>query len=153
YANEMIQYGANPAITVSLGNWTECTSEASARPLLEVTKNEETYGVVMGHTSAGRNVTPKVASRMTSGVITAVRELVAEGDNPDFVHTIYSRKAFEKKVIKDGLVFATNRPNNIASLEKDESRTGEVEAKDIDIKDLRTVIKDIIRKQTDGVDM
>src|SRR5699024_11710081 len=45
------------------------------------------------------------------------------------------------------------RPNNIASLEKDESRTGEVEAKDIDIKDLRTVSKDIIRKQTDGVDM
>src|SRR5699024_5870147 len=58
-----------------------------------------------------------------------------------------------KKVIKDGLVFATIRPNNIAMPEKDESRTGDVREKEVDVKDLRTVIKEVIRKQSDGVDM
>ena len=38
-------------------------------------------------------------------------------------------------------------------LEKDESRTGEIEVKEIDIKNLRTIVKEIIRKQTEGVDM
>src|SRR5699024_11814299 len=90
--------------------------------------------------------------RIDIGVISHVTEIEADGDNPVLVRPMYSGKAFEKKVIKDGLVFATIRPKNIASLEKDESRTGEAEAKDIDIKDLRTVIKDIIRKQTVGVD-
>ncbi len=39
---------------------------------------------------------------------------------------IYSGKAFEKIKIKDGMIFATIRPNNITPLEKDESRSGEV---------------------------
>src|SRR5690625_5804256 len=38
-------------------------------------------------------------------------------------------------------------------LQKDEGRSGEVKAKDIDIKDLRTVIQEIIRKKSEGIDM
>src|SRR5699024_8474853 len=77
-----------------------------------------------------------------------------EGDLGVCTRTIYAGKACEKRVIKDdGLAFATIRPNNIAALEKDDSRSGEVTAKDVDVKDLRTVIKEIIRKKTDGVDM
>ena len=39
---------------------------------------------------------------------------------------IYSGKAFEKIKIKDGMIIATIRPNNITPLEKDESRSGDV---------------------------
>ena len=35
-------------------------------------------------------------------------------------------KAFEKIKIDDGVILATIRPNNIAPLEKDESRSGDV---------------------------
>ena len=49
-------------------------------------------------------------------------------------------------MIKDGLIFATIRPNNITPLEKDESRTGEVSSINVEIKDLRTIVKDIVRK-------
>src|SRR5699024_2352159 len=45
------------------------------------------------------------------------------------------------------------RPKNIPALERDESRTGEVQSKEVDITDLRKVIKDVIRKSYDGVDM
>src|SRR5699024_3125691 len=107
----------------------------------------------MGHTSAGKDVAPKVASRKEIGLISDVTEIEADGDNPVLGRPIYSGKAFEKKVIKDGLDLATTRPNNIASYQHDEYRTGKVAAKDIDIKYLRTVIKDIIREQPDGVDM
>src|SRR5699024_4945909 len=54
YANEMIQYGAGRAITVSHANLTEYTSEAYGQAPLEVIKEEEPYGVVMGHTTAGK---------------------------------------------------------------------------------------------------
>ena len=43
-----------------------------------------------------------------------------------FTTPIYSGKAFEKIKIKDGMIIATVRPNNIPPLEKDESRSGEV---------------------------
>src|SRR5690625_4579661 len=38
-------------------------------------------------------------------------------------------------------------------LEKDDSRTGDVEAKEVDIKNIRTIIKEIVRKTAEGVDM
>ena len=65
-----------------------------------------------------------------------------------FTRPIYSGKAFEKKIkIKDGIIFATIRPNNIAPLEKDESRTGEVSSNYmLKLKILRTIIKDVVRK-------
>ena len=43
-----------------------------------------------------------------------------------FTRPIYSGKAFEKKIVTEGIIFATIRPNNIAPLEKDEVRTGEI---------------------------
>ena len=66
---------------------------------------------------------------------------------------IYSGKAFEKIKIKDGLIIATVRPNNITPLEKDESRSGEVSSVEVEIKNLRTIIKDIVKKATGGIDL
>jgi len=153
-AEEMIQYGADRAITVTHDNLKNYTSEGYGQVLKEVMEEEDPVGVVMGHTSIGKDVTPKVAGRLELGLISDAIEIEQDGDQVVFTRPIYSGKAFEKKVIKeDGMIFATIRPNNIAMLEKDESRSGEVVAKDIDVKDLRTIVKEIIRKKTDGVDM
>jgi electron transfer flavoprotein alpha subunit len=54
---------------------------------------------------------------------------------------------------KEGLLFVTIRPNNIPTLEKDESRTGDVSSVEVDVKDLRTIIAEVVRKSTEGVDM
>src|SRR5699024_12344949 len=80
-------------------------------------------------------------------------DIKVDDNKENTTRPIYSGKAFKKKTIKDGLVFVTIRPNNIPILEKDEGRSGEVTAKDIDIKDLRTVIQEIIRKKSEGIDM
>src|SRR5699024_10509658 len=57
------------------------------------------------------------------------------------------------KVINDGMLFATIRPNNIAMLSKDELREGKITKKEIDIVNLRTIIKDVVRKTSKGMDM
>ncbi len=51
------------------------------------------------------------------------------------------------------MIFATIRPNNIEPLAKDESRSGDVSTLSVDIKDLRTIIKDVVRKASEGVDL
>lgn len=152
-AEEMIQYGANRAIVVEHENLKNYTSEGYGQALLQIIEAENPYGVVMGHTAIGKDVTPKIAARLDIGLISDVVHIEKEDDQEVFVRPIYSGKAFEKKVFKEGLTFVTIRPNNIAMLEKDESRTGEIEVKEIDIKNLRTIVKEIIRKQTEGVDM
>src|SRR5690625_7758125 len=107
--------------------------------------------MVMGHTALGKDLTPKIASRLQTGLISDVTEIEKDGDQAVFVRPIYSGKAFEKKIIKDGVVFITIRPNNIASLDKDDSRSGDIAAKEIEIKDLRTIIKEVIRKQSEEI--
>ena len=62
-----------------------------------------------------------------------------DGGEAIFTTPIYSGKAFEKIKIKDGMIIATVRPNNITPLEKDESRSGEVSQVEVEIKDLRTI--------------
>lgn len=152
-AQEMIQYGADRAITVKHDNLKNYTSEAYGQVVMQVMDEESPTGVVMGHTAIGKDLTPKIAARRDLGLISDATEIEKDGDKAVFTRPIYSGKAFEKKVIKDGLTFATIRPNNIAMLDKDESRSGEVEAKEIDVQDLRTIVKEVIRKKTEGVDM
>lgn len=152
-AEAMIQHGADRAITVTHDNLKNYTSEGYGQVVLAVMEDESPTGVVMGHTAIGKDLTPKIASRLDLGLISDAIEIENDGDQVVFTRPIYSGKAFEKKVIKDGLTFVTIRPNNIAMLEKDESRAGDVAAKDVDVKDLRTIIKEVIRKKSEGVDM
>lgn len=152
-ANEMIQYGADRAITVSHENLKNYTSEGYGQVVLQLIDEEDPTGIVMGHTAIGKDLTPKIAARLDLGLISDATDIENDGGEAVFTRPIYSGKAFEKKVIKEGITFATIRPNNIAPLEKDESRSGEVQSKDIDVKDLRTVIKEVIRKKSEGVDL
>ena len=152
-AQEMIYYGADRAVTVKHENLKNYTSEGYGQVVLEVIDEETPDAILMGHTAIGKDLTPKIASRLELGLISDATEIETDDEDVIFTRPIYSGKAFEKKVIKEGITFATIRPNNIATLEKDESRSGEIQAKDVDVKDLRTVIKEVIRKQSEGVDM
>ena len=58
-----------------------------------------------------------------------------------------------KRKIKDGMIIATIRPNNITPLEKDESRSGNVSNIAVNITDFRTTLKILFEKAAGGVDL
>lgn len=150
---EMIHYGADRVVTVLDDKLKTYTPEAYSQALMAVIEDESPSGIVMGHTSIGKDLTPKLASKLQSGLISDATAIEKDGDTVVFTRPIYSGKAFEKKVITSGITFVTIRPNNIAALDKDESRTGETESKTVDIVDLKTTIKEVIRKASEGVDL
>ena len=126
---------------------------ASGQALMAVVEQEKPEAIVFGHTALGKDLSPKIASKLQSGLISDVTEIEGEGDDAVFIRPIYSGKAFEKVKVKDGVVFVTIRPNNIAPLAKDDSRSGDVSAITVDITNLRTIIKEVVRKSTEGVDL
>lgn len=152
-AQELIAYGADRVITVEHANLKTYTSDGYAQALTAVIDEEKPEGLIFGHTALGKDLSPKLASKLNSGLVSDATEVEEVGGNLVFTRPIYSGKAFEKKIVTDGLIFATIRPNNIATLERDESRTGDVSSLDVDVKDLRTIIKEVVRKATDGVDL
>jgi electron transfer flavoprotein alpha subunit len=151
--NEMILYGADRVITVDNDNLAQYTPEGFSQALQAVVEQENPDGIVMGHTSIGRDLSPKLASRLKSGLVSDVVSLEVVGDEVIFTRPIYSGKAFEKVVVHDGLIFATLRPNNILALAKDESRSGTVESLDVEIKDLQTIIKEVVKNTATGIDL
>jgi electron transfer flavoprotein alpha subunit len=77
--------------------------------LLAVIKQENPEVIIIGHTSLGKDLSPRIVSKLDSGLISDVTSIEEIDGNLVFTRPIYSGKAFERKVITDGLVFATIR--------------------------------------------
>ncbi|QQZ10663.1 electron transfer flavoprotein subunit alpha/FixB family protein [Heyndrickxia vini] len=150
---ELIQYGADRVVVVEDEKLGQYSSDGFSQAFMAVVDSENPEGIVFGHTALGKDLSPKIASKLETGLISDATDVEVAGGNLVFTRPIYSGKAFEKKIVTDGVIFATVRPNNIASLEKDESRTGDVSTVTAEIKDLRTIIKEVVRKASEGVDL
>ncbi|MFZ3588388.1 electron transfer flavoprotein subunit alpha/FixB family protein [Bacillus sp. DJP31] len=150
---QLFHYGADRVLTVEHANLKNYTPDGYSQAVMAAIDAEKPEGLVFGHTALGKDLSPKIASKLNSGLISDVTDIEVAGGNIVFTRPIYSGKAFEKKIVTDGLIFATVRPNNIASLVADPARSGSVSALAVDIKDLRTIVKEIVRKATEGVDL
>ncbi|MTD29628.1 electron transfer flavoprotein subunit alpha/FixB family protein [Planomicrobium sp. YIM 101495] len=152
YTQELINYGADRVLTVEHPHLKTYTSDGYGQAFMAVVEQENPEAIVFGHTAIGKDLAPKIASKLQSGLVSDVTDIEGEGDDAVFVRPIYSGKAFEKVKIKEGITFVTVRPNNIAPLAKEE-RSGDVSAVTADIKNLRTIIKEVVRKSSEGVDL
>ncbi|WP_082233654.1 electron transfer flavoprotein subunit alpha/FixB family protein [Halobacillus massiliensis] len=150
---EMIYYGADRVIALANEELKTYTSDGYGQAIQSLLDEENPEGIILGHTSMGKDLAPKLASRLESGLISDATEVSVEGGQVVFTRPIYSGKAFEKKEITDGIVFATIRPNNIPADTRDDTRSGNVDHRDVSIQNIRTVIKDILRKSSEGVDL
>jgi electron transfer flavoprotein alpha subunit len=152
-ANELIQYGADRVLTVEDAKLAQYTSDGYSQAFIAVVEQEHPEGIVFGHTALGKDLSPKIAAKIDAGLISDATSVEEDDDTIVFTRPIYSGKAFEKITAKDGIIFATVRPNNIEPLEKDESRSGDVTSVSVSITDLRTIIQDVVRKAANGVDL
>ncbi|WP_433743515.1 electron transfer flavoprotein subunit alpha/FixB family protein [Falsibacillus pallidus] len=150
---QLIHYGADRVVVVEDEKLKQYSSDGFSQAFKAVADAENPEGIVFGHTALGKDLAPKIAGKLNTGLISDATAVEEAGGNIVFTRPIYSGKAFEKKIVTDGIIFATVRPNNIPSLEKDESRSGDVSSVSAEIKDLRTVIKEVVRKASEGVDL
>ncbi|PAE97814.1 electron transfer flavoprotein subunit alpha/FixB family protein [Shouchella clausii] len=150
---QLFQYGADRVIVVEHPELANYTTDAYKQAYLQVFDKENPDIVVLGHTSVGKDLSPRLAVKLDGALFSDVVAIEA-GDTPVFTRPIYSGKAFEKrKAIDEGPYIVTIRPNNIAALAKEESASGEVETLSVDIHDLRTIVKDVVKEATGGVDL
>ncbi len=152
-SSELFYYGADQVLTVENSSLKDYTPDAYSQALLQVIDEESPDVVLLGHTAVGKDLAPRIAMKKQAGLVSDVTSLEVVGEEVIFTRPIYAGKAFEKKVVSDGIILATLRPNNITALDRDESLSGEVKAISVDIKNLRTIIKEIVRKSSGGVDL
>ncbi|CDQ19054.1 electron transfer flavoprotein alpha subunit apoprotein [Halobacillus karajensis] len=153
YPKEMIVYGADRVLTVEHKNLKKATTDGYAQALFKVIEEEQPDGLIFAHTTLGKELASRVASRMEAGLVSDVTGISREEEVIVFTRPFFSGRAFEKKVITEGLMMVTIRPNNIPPLERDPYRIGTVESVDIEIENLRTLITETIDNKRNGLDL
>lgn len=153
YTNELAHYGADEVVLVTNAALDQYTPDTYTQALITLINDVSPEAILFGHTAIGKDVAPKVAARLGVGLVTDCTLIDAEGDAVSFVRPIYAGKAFQKKRFVEGVIFATIRPNNIPALPADTSKNADVREVAVDIKDLRSIIKEVVKKTAGGVDL
>lgn len=153
FADALGHYGADRVVVVENEALKYYTPDGYKQAWQRVIETEAPEAIVMGHTAVGKDLSAGLAARLDSALVSDVTAIETGNGDPLFIRPIYSGKAFEKKRVKEGLIFITIRPNNIPALEKDETRQTTVDRLDVPISGLRTVVKQVVKKSTGGVDL
>ena len=153
HGQAMIHAGADRVILVSNEQLHTPTAENFTQALMEIINEEQPTGIVLGHTSVGKDVAPRIAGRLNAALMSDVVNIEGQKQDAVFTRPIYAGKAFEKSQGKTETVLVTVRPNNIEVLPVDSSRQGDITVKEVELVDLKTVVKEVVRKVSSGVDL
>ncbi|MEH7308046.1 electron transfer flavoprotein subunit alpha/FixB family protein [Neobacillus drentensis] len=151
YANILGKYGARKIYIIGNKELNIFTTDAYSQALRQLIDAEEPDAILMPHTAIGKDLAPRIAARYGLGLVSDVIDVQVENGDVIFTRPIYSGKAFEKKKVISGIPFATVRPNNIPVEEI--NGTIEIVHFNVEIKDLRTIVKEVVSKTTGNVDL
>jgi len=145
------KYGAGKVYTVTNKELDVYTTDAYFQALIQVINQVNPDALLMPHTAIGKDLAPRIASYFNWGLVSDVTEVQLDGSDIIFTRPIYAGKAFEKRKFVEGIPFATVRPNNIVA----KLSGGSAEKVDFkaEINNLRTIVKEVIRKTAEGVDL
>lgn len=151
FVEEVSKYGPKKVYVVEDESLAVYTVDGYTQALCQLIGDIQADMVFIGHTSIGKDVAPRAAARLDVGLVSDCTAVSVEAGEVVFTRPIYSGKAFQKKVFHQGKVFATLRANNFEI--KENPAQAEVISYQPMIKDIRTVIKDSVRKTAGGVDL
>ena len=150
---QLAEYGADNVHIVTNEELNTYSTDAFSQALTEVVNTIKPDVILIGHTAMGRDLAPRVAARLNLGLISDCTGIEVNGEEIVFIRPVYAGKLFQKKKVTEGTIFATIRPNNIAKGEPNAQRTANVTETQATIKDIRTVIKDVVKKTTGKIDL
>jgi electron transfer flavoprotein alpha subunit len=153
FVSSLAEYGADKVYMIPDEKLKQYTPDGYLQALIQLVDEVKPDVILMGHTAIGKDVSPRLATKLGIGLISDVTAIELEENEIIFTRPIYAGKAFQKKKIVSGTIFATIRPNNIPLSEADSSRNAESIIFNPTITDIRTVVKDIVQKSVGGVDL
>jgi electron transfer flavoprotein alpha subunit len=153
FVSSLAEYGADKVYMISDDRLKQYTPDGYLQALAQLVDRVKPDVILMGHTAIGKDVSPRLATKLGIGLISDVTHIELEENEIVFTRPIYAGKAFQKKKIITGTIFATIRPNNIPLVEADSSQKAESINFNPTITDIRTVVKNVVQKSVGGVDL
>jgi len=132
-SSEAVAHGADQVYTVDDPAFAEYNSDAYLQAVEKVVEQSQAPVVLFGQTNLGRDLAPRLAFRLRTGVIMDCVELTMEGDRLHATRPAYGGNARAVNVVKTDPQIATVRAKSQDPLERDPSRQGQTTAVQADI--------------------
>lgn len=156
-ATELIEYGADKVIIMDSIELKEYSTEAYTQGLCKLIQERNPSIVLIGATTIGRDLGPRISARITTGLTADCTRLEISEDK----ELLMTRPAFGGNLMATIICpdhrpqMSTVRPGVMRSLPRDRSRKGEIEKFKISFnKDkFRVRIKETIKEKTNMIDI
>ena len=125
-AKDAIAFGADEALVVDDTALAEYNSDAYIQAITKVVEQAQPAIVLFGQTNLGRDLAPRLAFRLGTGVIMDCVELAMEGDRLHATRPAYGGNARAVNVVSTNPQIATVRAKSQDPLERDDARQGQV---------------------------
>ena len=163
-AQQLIEFGADKVLIVDHPMLAEYVTEPYTKAVTQIIKDYDPEIVMFGATSMGRDVAPRVAGRVHTGLTADCTKLdigeatkrFADGTTKKYEgQLLMTRPAFGGNIMATIVCteyrpqMATVRPGVMPALEPDKSRTGEIETVQVDFTDADMNVELVeVRKET-----
>ncbi len=156
-AQELDGFGAQKIFVCDDEVLKNYSNEGYTKAIADLAKAHQPSVLLGGATAQGKDLLPRVAARLGTGLAS---DCVGLDTNQDG-HLVAKRPIYAGKVLVDAVTpearpqMAALRPNVVEATKPDESKKAEIEKVTVDVKpdDLRGVIKDIVRTAGEKVDL
>lgn len=153
WAQDLIDYGANEVILADHPELAYYRTLPYARALTRLVQEKKPNVVLLGATSFGRDLAPRVAARLETGLTADCLDLSLDKDGL----LVQTKPSYGDNVMVDIVIpehrpqMATVRPN-VFPLPERSTRTGKVTTAPVDLQpeDLITVVKEIIAEKQEA---
>lgn len=165
-AQSLIEAGADSVILVEDKMLAEYVTEPYAKALTAIIKEYDPEILLFGATSIGRDLAPRVASRVHTGLTADCTKLdidvwKAKEEDPGEKLLFMTRPAFGGNIMATILCkyyrpqMATVRPGVMKRLPADSSRTGEIQDFKVEFEaaDMNVVIREVVKETHKKVDI
>ncbi len=157
-AQRLIHYGADKVIVIDSPLLKEFVTEPYTKALAAVIEAKDPDVVLFGASSIGRDVAPRLASRIHTGLVADCTGLAVDEETKGLLMT---RPAFGGNIMATIICpkyrpqMATVRPGVMKKLAKDTSRTGEIEEFDAKLTDadMNIEILEVVKAEKKAVDL
>ncbi|MBN1104561.1 MAG: electron transfer flavoprotein subunit alpha/FixB family protein [Deltaproteobacteria bacterium] len=148
-------YGANRVMVADDARLETYTTDAYVSVLAQVIQAADPAIVLLGASVQGKDCAARLSARLGVGMAQDCTAFTIEGGNLVAVRPTYAGKTYAKVSFKGFPQMATARPNVMAMVQPDPSKTAEVAdaSFSLDDADIKTKVVEVIKDQSGKVDL
>ena len=154
-AKEAIAYGADKVYVVDEAQLKDYQPESYVAVVEKIVKEHAPGILLMGQTSMGRDMAPRLAFTLQTGLSTDCVELTIDPNSKRMIQTrsVYGDNAMASMISESDPQMATVRAKSQSALERNDSRTGDIVKVDaaIDPSIIKTKLVETVKEEVAGI--